>query len=46
MSPVNEAAWSLEAKGDLKVLTAPYTTPSQNEIVVKVCSIYMSHYQG
>ncbi|KFY83362.1 hypothetical protein V498_08130 [Pseudogymnoascus sp. VKM F-4517 (FW-2822)] len=32
---VNEAAWILEAKGDLRVQPAPYPVPEQNEIVIK-----------
>ncbi|KFY80861.1 hypothetical protein V499_00316 [Pseudogymnoascus sp. VKM F-103] len=32
---VNEAAWILEAKGDLRVQPTPYPVPEQNEIVIK-----------
>ncbi|KAL4894281.1 chaperonin 10-like protein [Aspergillus ambiguus] len=35
MSPMNEAAWILEPKGDLKRFTAAYNAPSFDEIVIK-----------
>jgi D-arabinose 1-dehydrogenase-like Zn-dependent alcohol dehydrogenase len=37
--PVNEAAWILEAKGDLHIQPTPYPVPEQNEIVIKVCNV-------
>lgn len=46
MPPANEAAWGLEPKGVLKISTAPYNVPSQDEIVIHVCIIYIrSTYQ-
>ncbi|KAI9369430.1 chaperonin 10-like protein [Aspergillus egyptiacus] len=35
MPPLNEAAWILEPKGDLKRSAAAYNTPSEGEIVIE-----------
>lgn len=51
MSPVNEAAWILEPKGDLKRFTAAYNTPAEGEIVIEVglapfCMIFLLKLYG
>lgn len=40
---MNQAAWILEPKGDLSVLSAPYPVPMQDEIVIKVCNLALFH---
>lgn len=36
MSPLNEAAWILKPKSDLKRFTAAYNAPSFDEVVIEV----------
>ena len=36
MSPLNEAAWILKPRGDLKRFTAAYNAPLEGEIVIEV----------
>lgn len=37
----NEAAWGEEPKGALKISTAPYNAPLQDEIVIKVWRLHI-----
>lgn len=36
MPPVNEAAWILAPKGDLKRFSAAYNSPLEDELVIEV----------